>query len=66
MITKNVGVQSIRSYKTQDGTLAEVISFESLNPHSSSYSFEMTSISEGEGRKFRIRLGEKLGSDYLQ
>ena len=58
VISKNVGIQSIKSYKTPEGTLADVIRFESLNSPKSGPQFEMTSIPEGEGRKFSIRVIE--------
>lgn len=68
VIEKEVGVLSVKSYKTSENTLAEVVRFDSLDSSESGPSFELTSIPVGELRKFGLRLVRNtiIGDDYKQ
>lgn len=56
---KESGIQSIKSYKTEDGTLADVIKFEPSDTLTGGQSFEMISVPDAENaRKISIRIAD--------
>jgi hypothetical protein len=53
-------IESIKSYRSNDERLVDIIRFESATPLNPDQSFEIIGIQEGKGRKIGVRIVDKI------